>query len=204
MKQRQITSKTVSLNKKNHANEKLTPIHKQHQFPFNFCFQIKLNVGSLSPSQVCYYWHCPSLLHPHIVCALHMSSGPSTCQHHLCPPHIICTLHKLSVPWALISAPLIPARFQSFPQIPVPFQCNSPAKISKYWYSGTYTITVPGMDQNRMALECMTTMDAKNWQIWQVLHVHMKNSNKIRKKIREGAHYWWLYWGTDYMVCAHF
>ena len=34
-----------------------------------------------------------------------------------------------------------------------------------------------------MALECMTGMDASNCQIWQVLHIHMKNSNKIRKKL---------------------
>ena len=34
-----------------------------------------------------------------------------------------------------------------------------------------------------MALECMTGMDAKNSQIWQVLHIHTKNSNKIRKKL---------------------
>ena len=100
---------------------------------------------------------------------------------------------------ALIDAPLIPAGFQSFLWILVPFQWNLPAKNSKYWYSGTYTRTVP-----RMALECMTRMDAKNCQIWQVLHIHMKNSTKIGRKIRDGAHYWWWCWGIDYMVCAHF
>ena len=34
-----------------------------------------------------------------------------------------------------------------------------------------------------MALECMTGMDAKNCQIWQVLHIHTKNTNKIGKKL---------------------
>ena len=106
--------------------------------------------------------------------------------------------------WALIDAPLIPAGFQSFLRIPVPFQWNLPAKISKYWYSGTYTGTVPRMDRNGMALECMTGMDAKNCQIRQVLHIHTKNTNKITKEIRDGAHYWWWCWGTDYMVCAHY
>ena len=47
---------------------------------------------------------------------------------------------------ALIDAPLIPAGFRSFLWIPVPFQWNSPAKILKYWYSGTYTRTVPRME----------------------------------------------------------
>ena len=42
---------------------------------------------------------------------------------------------------------------------------------------------------NGMALECMTGMDAKNCQIWQVLHIHMKNSNKIETN-RDGANYW--------------
>ena len=67
---------------------------------------------------------------------------------------------------ALIDAPLIPATFRSFLQIPVPFQSNLPAKISKYWYCDTYTGTVPRMDQNGMVLECMTGMDTKNCQIW--------------------------------------
>ena len=30
------------------------------------------------------------------------------------------------------------------------------------------------MDWNAMALECMTGMDAKNCQIWQVLQIHTK------------------------------
>ena len=34
-----------------------------------------------------------------------------------------------------------------------------------------------------MALECITGMDAKNCQMWQVLHIHTKNSNKIGKKL---------------------
>ena len=76
----------------------------------------------------------------------------------------------------LIDAPLIPARFRSFLGIPVPFQWNLAAKISKYWYSSTYTRTVPRMDENGMALECMTGMDAKNCQIWQVLHINQDKS----------------------------
>ena len=39
------------------------------------------------------------------------------------------------------------------------------------------------MDWNRMALECMTGMDAENCQIWQVLHIHTKNINKIEKNL---------------------
>ena len=39
------------------------------------------------------------------------------------------------------------------------------------------------MDRNGMALECMTGMDAKNCQIWQVLHIHTKNSDKMGKKL---------------------
>ena len=34
-----------------------------------------------------------------------------------------------------------------------------------------------------MALECMTRMDAKNCQIWQVLHIQTKNGNKTGKKL---------------------
>ena len=32
-----------------------------------------------------------------------------------------------------------------------------------------------------MVLDCMTGMDAKNSQIWQVLHIHMKNSKMAKK-----------------------
>ena len=105
-----------------------------------------------------------------------------------------CHIGVWSLHWgvvgALIDASLIPTRFRSFLRIPVPFKWNPPAKISKYQYFGTYTGTVPGMDRNRMALECMTGMDAKNYQIWQGWHFHMKNSNKIGEKNRDGAHYW--------------
>ena len=52
-----------------------------------FCFT------NCSP-QVCFYRHRPSLLHPHIICALHTLSVPST--YCLCHPHIVCAVHTLS------------------------------------------------------------------------------------------------------------
>ena len=100
----------------------------------------------------------------------------------------LTTLHG-----ALIDAPLIPAGFWSFLRIPVPFQWNLPAKISKYWYSGTYTRTV-GMDQNGMALECMTRMDLKIAKYGKFCIFTWKIVIKSKKKNRDGAHYWWWCW----------
>ena len=70
----------------NDDKHRLGPKSKLSNIVF-FCFT------NCSP-QVCFYRHRPSLLHPHIVCALHTLSLPST--RHLCHPHIVCAVHTLS------------------------------------------------------------------------------------------------------------
>ena len=74
--------KQMQIKGPNNNKRCLSPKSKLLDIVF-FCF-------TNCPPQVCYYRRRPSLLHPHIVCALHMLSVPST--HCLCPLHITSPL----------------------------------------------------------------------------------------------------------------